>query len=208
MLFVNPCAIICFYMRGFIFYLPHGYNRPMTTKDKTVTIIGAGLAGLSAAYELHRAGWNVTVLEARTRVGGRAYSIRSFAHGQVAEGGGEFIEERHTRMIALANEFNLKLGRVGSWQGQKEDWGLFVGKAGPLFDANIWGTNLQDEIDQVWRALSELGKLVSDPYQPQVAREALRLDLQSALDWIRSLDAHPLARSHFIQHIRAEYTTE
>ncbi|MGE5643270.1 MAG: flavin monoamine oxidase family protein, partial [Byssovorax cruenta] len=163
---------------------------------------------LSAAYELHRAGWKVTVLEARPRVGGRVFSVRTFAHRQVAEAGGEFIEESHRRIIALANEFNLMLGRVGSWQGQREDWGSFDGKAGPLFDPNVWGTNLQEEVDRVWMALSELGKLVSDPHQPQTAREASRLDRQSALDWIRSLDAHPLAKSHFIQHIRAEYTSE
>lgn len=180
----------------------------MNSNDKTVTVIGAGLAGLSAAYELHRAGWKVIMLEARPRVGGRVYSVRSFAHGQVAEAGGEFIEERHTRMIALANDFNLKLGRVGSWQGQRQDWGSFAGKAGPLFDAHIWGTNLQDEIDRVWKALSELGELVPDPYQPQAAREARRLDQQSVIDWIHSLDVHPLAKTHFIQHIRAEYTTE
>jgi monoamine oxidase len=186
----------------------HDLGCSMNSNHKTVTIIGAGLAGLSAAYELQRAGWNVIVLEARPRVGGRVYSVRSFAHGQVAEGGGEFIDASHIRMIALANEFDLKLGRVGNWQGQKEDWGAFEGKAGPLFDPNIWGTNLQDEVDHVWKALSELGKLVSDPDQPQAARDALRLDRQSALDWIRSLDAHPLAKSHFIQHIRAEYTTE
>jgi len=53
-----------------------------------------------------------------------------------------------------------------------------------------------------------LGKLVPDPKQPQAAREARRLDGQSALDWIASLDAHPVAKKNFIQHIRAEYTTE
>ena len=39
----------------------------MTSKTKTVTVIGAGLAGLSAAFDLNRAGWKVTVLEARNR---------------------------------------------------------------------------------------------------------------------------------------------
>src|SRR5215216_1157769 len=180
----------------------------MDSNNQTVTVIGAGLAGLSAAYDLHRAGWNVTVLEARPRVGGRVYSIRSFAHGQVAEGGGEFIEETHTRMIALARQFDLHLGRVGSWQLQDEDWGSFEGRSGPLADSKIWGTDLREQIGQVWSALSELGKLVPDPNQPQAAREAMQLDRQSAFDWIQSLDVHPLAKKDFIQHIRSEYTTE
>src|SRR5512138_2967690 len=97
----------------------------MPSNKKTVTIIGAGLTGLSAAYDLQRAGWKVTVLEARDRVGGRVYSVRSFARGQVAEGGGEFIEENHTRMIALAKEFNIQLGLSGSWQAQTGDWACF-----------------------------------------------------------------------------------
>lgn len=180
----------------------------MQSNNRTVTVIGAGLAGLSAAYDLHRAGWKVTVLEARPRVGGRVHSIRSFAHGQVAEGGGEFIEETHTRMLSFAKQFNLQLGHVGSWQAQKEDWASFDGKAGPLSDASIWGTDLQMEIDRVWSALAELGKLISDPYQPQAARDAARLDRQSAFDWIQSLDVHPLAKNDFIQHIRSEYTAE
>jgi monoamine oxidase len=63
-------------------------------------------------------------------------------------------------------------------------------------------------VDQVWQALAELGKLVPDPERPQTAPEASRLDRQSALDWLQSVDAHPLAKKYFIQHIRAEYTTE
>jgi monoamine oxidase len=124
----------------------------MHSNDRTVTVVGAGLAGLAAAYDLHRAGWTVTVLEARSRPGGRVYSVRSFLHGQVAEGGGEFIEESHTRLLAYAKEFNLPLGRVGRWQGQKEDWASLEGRSGPLLSESLWGMNLQEEVDQVWRA--------------------------------------------------------
>lgn len=84
----------------------------MTSNNRTVTIIGAGLAGLSAAFELHRAGWKLTVLEARERVDGRVHSLRNFSNGLVAEGGGEFIEETHTRMLALAEKFNEPAGRL------------------------------------------------------------------------------------------------
>ena len=59
----------------------------MDSNNRTVTVIGAGLAGLSAAYELQRAGWRVTVLEARDRVGGRVHSLRYFSDGLVAEAG-------------------------------------------------------------------------------------------------------------------------
>jgi monoamine oxidase len=180
----------------------------MHLNDRTVIVIGAGLAGLSAAYDLHRAGWKVTVLEARDRVGGRVYSLRNFSNGLVAEGGGEFIEETHTRLLAYAAQFHLPLGRVGSWQGQDRDWGAFEGKSGPMSDAQIWGVNLHEEIEKIWLALAELGELVPDPHQPQTARGADYLDTKSTADWLDSLNAHPLAKKEFIQHVRAEYTCE
>jgi len=46
-------------------------------KGQSVVVLGAGIAGLVSAYELSRAGYRVTVLEARNRIGGRAWSIRN-----------------------------------------------------------------------------------------------------------------------------------
>jgi monoamine oxidase len=180
----------------------------MPSNNRTVTIIGAGLAGLSAAFDLHRAGWQVTVLEARERVGGRVFSVRNFSNGLVAEGGGEFIDQHHIRMLAFVREFNLSLGEVGSWRGQTEDWGAYEGQAGLGHDSKVWGFDLDHEDEKVWSALAELGKQVPDPMRPELAPNAKELDNRSSADWIGALDVHPLARRVFADHIRSEYTCE
>jgi len=49
----------------------------MRSTPRSCIVIGAGLAGLSAAYRLRTRGWKVTVLEALQKVGGRVFSYRS-----------------------------------------------------------------------------------------------------------------------------------
>lgn len=60
-----------------------------TQKPKKVIVVGAGMAGLVAAFELAQVGHNVMVLESQTRVGGRVYTLGEkdgFAKGLHAEG--------------------------------------------------------------------------------------------------------------------------
>ncbi len=77
---------------------------------RKVIIVGAGLAGLSAAYELTRAGHDVTVLEAQTRAGGRVFTLRApFSDGLYAEAGAMYIPETHQLTLHYAKEFNLTL---------------------------------------------------------------------------------------------------
>src|SRR5690349_2096541 len=67
-----------------------------------VVVVGAGLAGLTAAVDLRDAGWDVVVLEARSRVGGRVHTLRDpFTSGLHAEGGGESIDDNHGAIQAL-----------------------------------------------------------------------------------------------------------
>jgi monoamine oxidase len=77
---------------------------------KRVIIMGAGLAGLSAGYELSQLGHNVTVLEARPRAGGRVFTIREpFSDGLYAEAGAQFVPESHDLTMKYIKLFNVPL---------------------------------------------------------------------------------------------------
>jgi monoamine oxidase len=83
-----------------------------------VGVVGAGLAGLSCGYELRKAGVMAAVYEASSRSGGRCYSLRDTFPGQVAERGGELIDNLHKTMIGYAREFGLTLEDVGKQPGE------------------------------------------------------------------------------------------
>jgi monoamine oxidase len=86
-----------------------------------VVVVGAGLAGLAAADALLTAGIDVTVLEARDRVGGRVWSV-PFAGG-IVERGAEFVLPCNTAIEALAARFGLRLAPKGTPYGRREPRG-------------------------------------------------------------------------------------
>jgi monoamine oxidase len=85
-------------------------------------VVGAGLAGLTAADELRRAGAEVVVLEARDRVGGRVWS-RRLENGSVVEMGAEFILPGNTAIRELTERFGLGLWDKGMRYGRRDPRG-------------------------------------------------------------------------------------
>ncbi|MGZ5326985.1 MAG: flavin monoamine oxidase family protein [Actinomycetota bacterium] len=80
-----------------------------------IAVVGAGLAGVTAAYQLSQAGLAVRLFEARDRLGGRCWTSRGWADGQTAEHGGEFIDTRHVHIRRLARDLGLTLDDL--WEG-------------------------------------------------------------------------------------------
>jgi len=77
---------------------------------KKVIVVGAGLAGLSAAYEMTQAGHDVTVLEAQLRPGGRVLTLREpFSDGLYAEAGASSFADTHDLTLKYVQLFHLPL---------------------------------------------------------------------------------------------------
>ena len=80
------------------------------TQKPKVIIIGAGFAGMAAAYSLHQRKIDFVILEARNRIGGRVFSHKiDTAENLVVELGAEWVGKSHKRVIQLCEELNLKL---------------------------------------------------------------------------------------------------
>jgi monoamine oxidase len=97
---------------------------PQTGRGKSVVILGGGIAGLTTAYELERAGFVVTLLEARDRVGGRNWTLRngtkiemvgeadqtvSFSNGLYMNAGPARLPTHHTGVLGYCDKLGVEL---------------------------------------------------------------------------------------------------
>lgn len=104
-------------------------------RKRSAVIIGAGFAGLAAAYKLKSAGWNVTVLEARDRIGGRVFSHKFAGTDLICELGAEWVGESHERIKSLCHDFNIPL--------QKHQFEDYLLRDGHVYRPGEWGFSSQ-----------------------------------------------------------------
>ena len=103
--------------REFIFSMSAAFvsGKVFGQTRRRVIVLGAGLSGLSSAFELVQKGFEVTVLEARNRIGGRVVTLREpFKDNQSVELGGELIGDGYKRFLNYAKQFDIKFEEVSS----------------------------------------------------------------------------------------------
>ncbi len=126
--------------------------------DQTI-VVGAGLAGLSAAYELVRAGCNVQVFEARDRLGGRVHTVQMEA-GQYGDLGAEFVDDNHTAVMAYTTEFDLKLDLACRFP---DDLYWFID--GRLYNRSSFTAEQGNALDNFYAELTTVSEQQTDPLQ-------------------------------------------
>lgn len=85
-------------------------KHPVQGEGPRIAVVGAGIAGLTAAYRLAQAGLRATVFDSWNRVGGRMFTARGpWRDGQLVELGGELIDSDHAALQRLTRELGLTL---------------------------------------------------------------------------------------------------
>ncbi|MEC4815198.1 MAG: NAD(P)/FAD-dependent oxidoreductase [Scytonema sp. PMC 1069.18] len=171
-------------------------------KGKRITILGAGIAGLVAAYELERMGHDVEIMEGSSRIGGRVWTHR-FGHepdAPYAELGAMRIPSEHKHVLHYVNEMGLsdKLCKfVTVFEEQNALMNIqgrvFRMKDAPrLLQQRYQGIFVDTRYSQTTRLFAAWLKTIIDTIAPSALRDSFDKDLSSHLmDELERLDLEP-----------------
>lgn len=162
---------------------------PLRPEGKRVLVVGAGFSGLACAYELQAAGYDVRVIEATNRVGGRVRSSNDFVAGRTVEIGGELVGSNHPTWMAYKDTFGLEFSELS----ENEEWEQPVVLDGKRLSRDE-AKALLEEMDEVFnKAIDpQAANVVAD--EPWKTPDAEKLDQGTTKAWLEKLECSPICR--------------
>lgn len=163
-------------------------------KQPTAIVVGGGLAGLSAAYELQQSGWQVTLLEAKPAIGGRSGLATS-----------EWLGSAKVQPTLNGYLETFKLKSVPAPD--------YVRNPGYMIDGVYYSSaDLQQKMPAVAadlkryeKSLDDLAASIEDPLNPLANKTLFALDQLNVARWLDKLNLSPTARLLVNQRIRSHY---
>lgn len=165
-------------------------------KDKTPTaiVVGGGLAGLTAAYELQGKGWQVTLLEAKSGMGGRSGLATS-----------EWIGNSKAQPILNQYLDTFKISTLPAPE--------FVRTPGYLIDGEYFSSSdlatkqpaTAEALKRYEKTLDDLARSIDDPQNPAANSTLFALDQLNVSSWLDKLQLPTTARQLVNQQIRTRY---
>lgn len=169
---------------------------PAARNDRRVAIIGAGFSGLACAYELMMAGYDVTVIEARDRVGGRVLSFGDLVPGKNVEGGAELIGSNHPHWVAYKEKFGLEFLDVTEGEEGAQSPLMLGGKMLDLKEAK----ELYEQMEAAMNRMNDDAWPINED-TPWTSPNAAALDRKTTMQWVEELKLSPICKLGVISEL-------
>ena len=163
-------------------------------KDKTAIVIGGGLSGLTAAYELQNKGWQVTLLEAKPSLGGRSGMATS-----------EWIGNDKTQPVLNKYVSTFKLGTTPAPEFVRTPGYLIDGDYFSAADLATKQPATADALKRFQKTLDDLARSIDDPQNPAATATLHALDQITVSSWLDKQNLPATARQLINQDIRTHY---
>jgi len=165
-------------------------------KDKTPSaiVVGGGLAGLTAAYELQNKGWQVTLLEAKSGMGGRSGLATS-----------EWIGNAKAQPVLNQYLERFKLDTLPAPEFVRTPGYLIDGEYFSAADLATKQPATAEALKRYEKTLDDLARSIDDPLNPQATSTLFALDQINVATWLDKLQLPSTARQLINQQIRTRY---
>ncbi len=163
-------------------------------KDKTAIVVGGGLAGLTAAYELQSKGWQVTLLEAKAGMGGRSGLATS-----------EWIGNNKTQPVLNQYLERFKVGTLPAPEFVRTPGYLIDGEYFSATDLATKQPATAEALKRYEKTLDDLARSIEDPLNPAANSTLFALDQINVSTWLDKLQLPATARQLVNQQIRTRY---